>query len=111
MLHKLQQWFQAQYPRQRNSGPKGLRALFSIQAGTARRSGVSGATLYQGTTTGEGDDYLRGKVSSRKVRHVHGKQGFGVTAKDGSVIFPSLAGPGAWNTDSRMFNEAITLLP
>ena len=60
--------------------------------------------------TGEGDDYLRGKVLfEKKCAMCHGKQGLGSTAKDGSVIIPSLAGPGAWNTDSRMYNEAITL--
>jgi thiosulfate dehydrogenase len=60
--------------------------------------------------TGEGDDYLRGKVQfEKKCAMCHGKQGFGVAADDGSVLIPSLAGPGSWNTDSRMYNEAITL--
>jgi thiosulfate dehydrogenase len=60
--------------------------------------------------SGEGDDFVRGKhLYEQKCAMCHGKQGLGVVADDGSVIFPALAGPRAWNTDSRMYNEAITL--
>ncbi len=60
--------------------------------------------------TGEGDDYLRGKVIySEKCAKCHGDQGFGKTEKNGQVIYPALAGPGSWNTDSRLFFEPFTL--
>ncbi len=60
--------------------------------------------------TGEGDDYLRGKVAYEKnCAMCHGDKGYGYVAEDGTVLIPALAGPGSWNTDSRMFNENMTL--
>lgn len=60
--------------------------------------------------TGEGDDYLRGKQAYKKhCAMCHGEQGYGVKDENGYVVIPALAGPGSWNTDSRMYNERITL--
>lgn len=60
--------------------------------------------------TGEGDDYLRGKQAYKKhCAMCHGEQGYGLKDENGYVAIPSLAGEGSWNTDSRMFNERITL--
>ncbi len=60
--------------------------------------------------TGEGDDYLRGKVVYLKeCAMCHGEKGYGHVADDGTVIVPALAGPYSWNTDSRMYNENMTL--
>lgn len=60
--------------------------------------------------TGEGDDFLRGKVVyQQQCAMCHGKQGYGQVADDGQVSIPALAGPGAWNSDSRMFNERAVL--
>lgn len=60
--------------------------------------------------TGEGDDYLRGKVIyETKCAKCHGYQGYGLQDANGYVIYPALAGPGSWNTDSRLFFEPFTL--
>lgn len=60
--------------------------------------------------TGEGDDFLRGKVVyQQQCAMCHGKRGYGQVADDGQVIIPALAGPGSWNSDSRMFNERAVL--
>lgn len=60
--------------------------------------------------TGEGDDYIRGKVIYKEqCAMCHGEQGYGQKDKEGNVIFPALAGPGSWNTDSRLFFEPFTL--
>jgi thiosulfate dehydrogenase len=60
--------------------------------------------------TGEGDDYVRGKAAyEQQCAMCHGEQGYGHMAKDGTVAIPALAGPGSWNTDSRMFNDISTL--
>lgn len=60
--------------------------------------------------TGEGDDYLRGKQAYQQhCAMCHGDQGYGHKDEDGNIAIPALAGPRSWNTDSRMFNESITL--
>jgi thiosulfate dehydrogenase len=60
--------------------------------------------------TGEGDDYLRGKAAYMKhCVMCHGENGHGYVTEDGMVVIPALAGPGSWNTDSRMYNENMSL--
>ena len=60
--------------------------------------------------TGEGDDYLRGKKAYQEnCQMCHGEQGYGQQDADGNILIPALAGPYSWNTDSRMYNERMTL--
>ena len=49
----------------------------------------------------QGDDYVRGELLyKQKCMHCHGPQAIGLEA-DGRVVAPALAGPNAWNMQSR----------
>ncbi len=63
-------------------------------------------------TLKRGDDYVRGKqLYLSKCSHCHGKQGLGFVA-DGKVLFPAVAGPNAFNLQSRNnFAFVSTILP
>jgi thiosulfate dehydrogenase len=63
-------------------------------------------------TTKQGDDYVRGEaLYKQKCAHCHGPQAFG-TVVDGRVVAPALAGPNAWNMQSRnYFYYVSTILP
>lgn len=63
-------------------------------------------------TEKQGDDYVRGEALYReKCSSCHGPQAFGVVA-DGRVVAPALAGPNAWNMQSRnYFYYVSTILP
>lgn len=60
----------------------------------------------------QGDDYIRGEaLYKEKCQHCHGLQAFGVVA-NGRVVGPALAGPNAWNMQSRnYFYYVSTILP
>jgi thiosulfate dehydrogenase len=64
-------------------------------------------------TLKQGDDYVRGEVLFRqKCAHCHGAQALGTVAPNGHVVAPALAGPNAWNTQSRnYFYYVSTILP
>lgn len=63
-------------------------------------------------TLRRGDDYVRGAHEYRQhCASCHGPQGFG-TEVQGRVLYPALAGPDAFNLDSRMnFNRVNSVLP
>jgi thiosulfate dehydrogenase len=63
-------------------------------------------------TLKQGDDYVRGEaLYKHKCAHCHGPQAFGLEA-NGQVVAPALAGPNAWNTQSRnYFYYVSTILP
>jgi thiosulfate dehydrogenase len=52
-------------------------------------------------TLRQGDDYVRGEVLyKQKCQACHGRQAIGQVA-DGRLVAPALAGPNAWNSQSR----------
>jgi thiosulfate dehydrogenase len=63
-------------------------------------------------TAKQGDDYVRGEfLYKEKCQVCHGRQAFGVEA-NGQLVAPALAGPNAWNTQSRnYFYYVSTILP
>jgi len=63
-------------------------------------------------TLKQGDDYVRGEaLYKQKCRHCHGPQAFGLEA-NGQLVAPALAGPNAWNMQSRnYFYYVSTILP
>lgn len=64
-------------------------------------------------TLKQGDDYVRGEaLFKEKCERCHGHQALGTVAADGTVIAPALAGPNAWNMQSRnYFSFVSTILP
>jgi len=64
------------------------------------------------STMKRGDDYVRGAaLYNEKCARCHGPQGLGTVA-DGKVLFPAVAGPNAFNTQSRNnFSFVSTILP
>ena len=63
-------------------------------------------------TLKQGDDYVRGEaLYKQKCMQCHGRQAFG-TEVNGRLIAPALAGPNAWNMQSRnYFYYVSTILP
>jgi thiosulfate dehydrogenase len=63
-------------------------------------------------TPKQGDDYIRGEaLYKQKCAHCHGPQAFGLEA-NGLLVAPALAGPNAWNMQSRnYFYYVSTILP
>ena len=63
-------------------------------------------------TAKQGDDYVRGEfLYKEKCQVCHGRQAFGVEA-NGQLVAPALAGPNAWNTQTRnYFYYVSTILP
>jgi thiosulfate dehydrogenase len=63
-------------------------------------------------TPKQGDDYVRGAALYKvKCQSCHGRQAFGLEA-NGTLVAPALAGPNAWNMQSRnYFNYVSTILP
>ena len=63
-------------------------------------------------TPKQGDDYIRGEsLYKQKCQNCHGRQAFGLEA-NGRVVAPALAGPNAWNMQSRnYFYYVSTILP
>ena len=63
-------------------------------------------------TPKQGDDYIRGEaIYKLKCAHCHGPQAFGLEA-NGRLVAPALAGPNAWNMQSRnYFPYVSTILP
>lgn len=63
-------------------------------------------------TLKQGDDYVRGEaLYKQKCANCHGPQAFGVEAS-GHLVGPALAGPNAWNMQSRnYFYYVSTILP
>jgi thiosulfate dehydrogenase len=63
-------------------------------------------------TAKQGDDYVRGEfLYKEKCQVCHGRQAFGLEA-NGQLVAPALAGPNAWNTQSRnYFYYVSTILP
>ena len=63
-------------------------------------------------TLKQGDDYIRGEtLYKQKCAHCHGPQAFGQEA-NGQLVAPALAGPNAWNMQSRnYFYYVNTILP
>jgi thiosulfate dehydrogenase len=63
-------------------------------------------------TPKQGDDYVRGEaLYRRKCQTCHGPSAFGLEA-NGRVVAPALAGPNAWNMQSRnYFHYVSTILP
>ena len=63
-------------------------------------------------TEKQGDDYVRGEALFRdKCSACHGAQAWGREA-NGQLIAPAIAGPNAWNMQSRnYFNYVSTILP
>ena len=63
-------------------------------------------------TLKQGDDYIRGEALYReKCQNCHGRQAFGLEA-NGQLVAPALAGPNAWNMQSRnYFYYVSTILP
>jgi len=64
-------------------------------------------------TLKQGDDYIRGEALYReKCIGCHAAQALGTVAPDGTVVAPALAGPNAWNMQSRnYFYYVSTILP
>ncbi len=64
------------------------------------------------STMRRGDDYVRGAYEYREhCAACHGSQGFGKMV-DGRVLYPALAGPDAFNLDSRMnFHRVNSVMP
>lgn len=63
-------------------------------------------------TLKQGDDYVRGESLYKQTCQVcHGRQAFGTEA-NGQLVAPALAGPNAWNMQSRnYFYYVSTILP
>lgn len=63
-------------------------------------------------TLKQGDDYVRGEaIYKEKCVNCHGEQASGVVAS-GRLVAPALAGPNAWNMQSRnYFDYVSTILP
>lgn len=63
-------------------------------------------------TPKQGDDYVRGEaLYKQKCQNCHGRQAVGMVA-NGQVMAPALAGPNAWNMQSRnYFYYVSTILP
>jgi len=63
-------------------------------------------------TEKQGDDYVRGEALFKgKCMHCHGRQAFGREV-NGQLIAPAIAGPNAWNMQSRnYFHYVSTILP
>jgi thiosulfate dehydrogenase len=63
-------------------------------------------------TPKQGDDYVRGEaLYKQKCAQCHGPQAFGLEA-NGRLVAPALAGPNAWNMQSRnYFYYVSTILP
>lgn len=63
-------------------------------------------------TPKQGDDYVRGEaLYKQKCQNCRGRQAFGLEA-NGRVVAPALAGPNAWNMQSRnYFYYVSTILP
>jgi thiosulfate dehydrogenase len=63
-------------------------------------------------TPKQGDDYVRGEgLYKQKCQNCHGRQAIGLVA-NGKVVAPALAGPNAWNMQSRnYFYYVSTILP
>ena len=63
-------------------------------------------------TPKQGDDYVRGEsLYTQKCQNCHGRQAVGLEA-NGRVMVPALAGPNAWNMQSRnYFYYVSTILP
>jgi thiosulfate dehydrogenase len=63
-------------------------------------------------TQKQGDDYIRGEaLFKEKCQHCHGPQAIG-TEVNGHLVAPALAGPNAWNMQSRNnFYFVSTVLP
>ena len=63
-------------------------------------------------TDKQGDDYVRGEaLYKQKCLHCHGVQAAGREI-DGQLLAPAIAGPNAWNMQSRnYFNYVSTILP
>jgi thiosulfate dehydrogenase len=63
-------------------------------------------------TIKQGDDYVRGEaLYKEKCQSCHGAQAFGLE-HDGHLVAPALAGPNAWNMQSRnYFYYVSTILP
>ena len=63
-------------------------------------------------TPKQGDDYVRGEfLYKEKCQVCHGRQAIGQEA-NGQLVAPALAGPNAWNTQSRnYFYYVSTILP
>jgi thiosulfate dehydrogenase len=64
-------------------------------------------------TPKQGDDYVRGEaLYKQKCASCHGPQAFGLVDADGRLVAPALAGPNAWNMQSRnYFYYVSTILP
>jgi thiosulfate dehydrogenase len=64
------------------------------------------------STEKQGDDYIRGEaLYGEKCQACHGRQAFG-TEVNGHLVAPALAGPNAWNLQSRNnFYFVSTVLP
>jgi thiosulfate dehydrogenase len=64
-------------------------------------------------TPKQGDDYVRGEaLYKHKCATCHGPQAYGVIDGDGRLVAPALAGPNAWNMQSRnYFYYVSTILP
>lgn len=64
-------------------------------------------------TLKQGDDYVRGEaLFKHKCATCHGPQAHGTVAPNGHVVAPALAGPNAWNMQSRnYFYYVSTILP
>ena len=64
------------------------------------------------STLKRGDDYVRGgALFQQRCAHCHGPQGLG-TVVEGRVLFPAVAGPNAFNLQSRNnFSFVSTILP
>jgi len=63
-------------------------------------------------TPKQGDDYVRGEaIYKKKCANCHGPQAFGLET-NGRLVAPALAGPNAWNMQSRnYFYYVSTILP
>ena len=64
-------------------------------------------------TPKQGDDYVRGEaLYKQKCEICHGPQAFGRTDAEGRLVAPAIAGPNAWNMQSRnYFYYVSTILP
>jgi len=64
-------------------------------------------------TPKQGDDYVRGEaLYKHKCASCHGPQAFGVVDAEGHLVAPAIAGPNAWNMQSRnYFYYVSTILP
>lgn len=88
-----------------------LSAALGLQIGTSYEE--QGVDEIPASFTGkQGDDYIRGEaLYKEKCQHCHGPQGHGVEVA-GRLIGPAVAGPNAWNMQSRnYFYYVATILP